>query len=107
MYNTLMGGKILATIFLDFTKALDKDDHAILLEEVKKHKISGKIGKWINEFLKNRKCRVVANGCTSEEDVMFGVPQGTVLMAISFVIMISDIDKKSKKLFTEKFCWWH
>ena len=36
-------------------------------------------------------------------DVMLGVPQGTVLAAILFVIMISDIDEKVKN-YTEKFC---
>ena len=43
------------------------------------------------EFLRGRKFRVVANGCMSrEEDVISGVPQGTVLADILFVITISD-----------------
>ena len=85
------------TVFLDFTKAFDKADHNILLEKVKKHGIGGKIGRWIMEFLRGRKFRVVANGCMSrEEDVISGVPQGTVLAAILFVIMISDIDEDVK-----------
>ena len=45
-----MEGKQLDTIFLDFAKAFDKVDHAILLENVKKHKISGKSENWIKEF---------------------------------------------------------
>ncbi|CAL4063556.1 unnamed protein product, partial [Meganyctiphanes norvegica] len=50
---------------------------------------------WIREFLSDRKYRVVANGEMSEEqDVKSGVPQGTVLAAILFVIMISDIDEE-------------
>ena len=41
---------------------------------------------------------VVANGCMSEEgDVLSGLPQGTILAAILFVIMISDIDNIVKK----------
>merc|ERR1711891_140292 len=68
--------------------------HNILLEKVKKHGIGGKIRRWIKEFLRGRKFRVVANGSMSrEEDVISGVPQGTVLAAILFVIMISDIDE--------------
>ena len=60
---------------------------------MKKQGIGGKIGRWIEEFLKNRKFRVVVNECMSEEeDVISGVPQGTVLAAILFAIMISDID---------------
>ena len=48
---------------------------------------------WLREFLKNRKFRVVANGCMSEEEcVISGVLQGTVLASIISVIMISDIN---------------
>ena len=63
IYDTLMEGKRLDTIFLDFAKAFDKVDHEILLEKIRTHKISGKIGKWIREFLTDRKFRVVANSC--------------------------------------------
>ena len=99
-----MEGKRLDTIFLDFAKAFDKVDHNILLEKVKKQKIGGKLGLWISEFLKGRKFRVVANGCMSrEEDIISGVPQGTVLAAILFVIMISDIDENVKKCIVRSF----
>merc|ERR1712215_365877 len=71
--------------------------HNILLEKVKKQGIGGNIGRWIMEFLGGRKFRVVGNGSMSrEEDVISGVPQGTVLAAILFVIMISDIDEDVK-----------
>ena len=104
IYEALMEGKRLDTIFLDFAKAFDKVDHEILLEKVRKHKISGKIGNWIREFLRNRKFRVVANGCTSEEEnVLSGVPQGTVLAAILFVMMISDIDENVKECIVRSF----
>ena len=104
IYETLMEGKRIDTIFLDFAKAFDKVDHEILLEKVRNHGISGKLGKWIKEFLKNRKFKVVANGCMSEEEnVLSGVPQGTVLAAILFVIMISDIDENVKKSIVRSF----
>ena len=104
IYEALTEGKRLDTVFLDFAKAFDKVDHTILLEKVKKHGIGGKIGRWIMEFLKERKFRVVANGCMSrEEDVISGVPQGTVLAAILFVIMISDIDENVKKCLIRSF----
>merc|ERR1711888_103282 len=69
-------------------------DHNILKEKIAKNKIKGKLGKWIREFLRNRKYRVIVNGEISEEqEVKSGVPQGTVLAAILFLIMIGDIDK--------------
>ena len=104
IYETIMEGKRLDSVFLDFAKAFDKVDHDILLEKVRAHNISGKIGKWIKEFLRNRKFRVVANGCMSEDErVTSGVPQGTVLAAILFVIMISDIDEKVKHSIVRSF----
>merc|ERR1712121_189958 len=97
IYEALTEGERMDTVFLDFAKAFDKIDHNILLEKGKKHGTWGKIGRWIMEFLRGRKFRVVANECMSrEEDVISGVPQGTVLAAILFVIMISDIDEDVK-----------
>ena len=83
------------TIYLDFAKAFDKVNRDILMKKMIEHKIKGKIALWIQSFLKNRKYRVVANGEISEEqDVISGVPQGTVLASILFIIMIYDIDKE-------------
>ena len=104
IFDTLAEGKRLDTVYLDFAKAFDKVDHDILLEKIKKHKISGKIGNWIREFLSDRKFRVVVNGCMSDEgEVTSGVPQGTVLAAILFVIMISDIDENVKMCILRSF----
>ncbi|CAL4197308.1 unnamed protein product, partial [Meganyctiphanes norvegica] len=86
------------TIFLDFAKAFDKVNHEILFKKIDNHGIKGKIGKWIREFLSNRKFIVVANGTRSKVgEVKSGVPQGTVLAAILFIIMIADIDEKVKE----------
>ena len=95
IYEAIVEGVRIDTVYLDFAKAFDKVNHNILLQKLVKHKIKGKVGMWIREFLSDRKYRVVANGEMSEEqDVKSGVPQGTVLAAILFVIMISDIDEE-------------
>merc|ERR1712030_295310 len=92
IYEALHEGRRLDTVFLDFAKAFDKVDHNILLERVKKRGMGGRMGGWMVEFLNGGKFGVVANGCVlGEEDVVSGVPQGTVLAAILFVIVMSDI----------------
>ena len=93
IYEAIAEGVRVDTVYLDFAKAFDKVNHQILMEKVLKHGIKGKIGIWIQEFLTDRKYRVIVNGELSEEqNVLSGVPQGTVLAAILFVIMIADID---------------
>ena len=75
-------------IYLDFPKAFDKVDHGILL-----NKLNGKIGVWINNFLSNRQQCVAVNGTTSNEaQVRSGLPQGSVLGPLTFLIHISDIN---------------
>ena len=62
------------------------------------------MGICIKNFLQERKYRVVANGVMSEEqEVISGVPQGTVLASILFIIMISDIDEELRNSISRLF----
>ena len=82
-YEAISEGKRTATVFLDLTIPFNKVNHEILLQKVKKQGIGGKIGTWFEEFLKDRKFRGVVNGCmTEEEDIISGVLQGMVLVAV-------------------------
>ena len=90
--TTLNSSVSIDMIYLDFAKAFDKVDHNILLHKVKALGIQGKLGTWIHSFLSNRTHHVrLPGGRSTCSEVLSGVPQGTVLGPVLFLILMSDI----------------
>ena len=80
--------------FIDFKKAFDTVDHNILCNKLKYYGLHPDVIQWINSYLTNRSQTCMVNGCLSEcAAISCGVPQGSILGPLSFLIYINDLQE--------------
>ena len=92
IYKDMDENKLTGALFLDLRKAFDTVDHRILLSKLQMFNPNKFMFQWLSSYLENRKQVVVFNGILSNEAIIStGVPQGSILGPLLFLMYINDL----------------
>ena len=98
VFQNLNNGDLPVAIFLDLSKAFDTIDHSILLHKLNYYGIKGTALNWFKNYLCNRTQFVEFNDShSSKSTIITGVPQGSILGPLLFIIYMNDIAEVTNK----------